>query len=171
LWVVLAAIIFASSCNTSTNKVKVGILFGSYKATRWALENKYLEEKINELGGELITKITEGNELEQENQAKELINSGIDVLIIIPVNADNAAKIVRLAHSKGVKVIAYDILIKNAELDYFVTFTGTKAGEYMAEYTVKRVPEGNYILLYGDRSDKNARDIRTGCPENFETLY
>ncbi len=162
LWVLIALAIFTTSCKHNSEKIKVGILFSSYKASRWALENKYLEEKINELGGELITKITEGDELEQNAQADELFNEGIDVLIIIPVNANNAAGIVRKAHKKGIKVIAYDILVRNTDLDFFVTFTGVKAGEYMAEYTVKRIPEGNYILLYGDRSDKNAQDIHKG---------
>ncbi|MCF6241579.1 MAG: substrate-binding domain-containing protein [Bacteroidales bacterium] len=162
IWVLIALAIFTSSCNHNPEKVKVGILFSSYKASRWPLENKYLEEKINELGGELITKITEGDELEQNAQADELFKQGIDVLIIIPVNANNAAGIVRKAHKKGIKVIAYDILVRNTDLDFFVTFTGVKAGEYMAEYTVKKIPEGNYILLYGDRSDKNAQDIHKG---------
>ncbi len=170
LWVLLIIALLVNSCNNNRNKVKVGILFGSYQASRWALENKYLEEKISELGGELITKITEGDELQQEEQANELINSGIDVLIIIPVNADNAAAIVRKAHSKGIKVIAYDILIRNSELDFFVTFSGIKAGEYMADYFIKRVPEGNYILLYGDRKDKNAQDIKQGVHNVLDPL-
>lgn len=162
LWVFISLAIFTSSCNYQSKKVKVGVLFGSYKASRWPLENKYLDERIKALGGELISKITEGDELQQNTQAEELFDEGIDVLIIIPVNANNAAGIVRKAHNKGIKVIAYDILIRNTDLDFFVTFTGVKAGEYMAEYTVKRVPEGNYILLYGDRSDKNAQDIHKG---------
>ncbi len=168
LWVLIALAIFTSSCSHESKKVKVGILFSSYKASRWPLENKYLEEKIKKLGGELITKITEGDELEQNAQADELFNEGIDVLIIIPVNANNAAGIVRKAHSKGIKVIAYDILVRNTDLDFFVTFTGVKAGEFMAEYTVKRIPEGNYILLYGDRSDKNAQDIHKGVRNVLE---
>lgn len=138
------------------------MLFGSYLASRWDLEKNYFEEKVNELGGEFIYKITEGDELEQESQARELIKSGIDVLVIVAVNGNNAGQIVREAHKKGIKVIAYDILIKNTELDFFITFSGKKAGKLMAEYTINKIPKGNYALLYGDGADENAVKIRNG---------
>ncbi len=162
--------IFVNSCKQSNSKVKIGILFGTYSATRWDLEKNYLEEKITDLGGELISKITEGDELEQFAQAKELINSGVDVLIIIAVNGNTAGSIVRDAHKKGIKVIAYDKLIQNSELDFFITFSGEKAGELMAEYTINKIPEGNYVLLYGDRTDENANKIHNGIKTILQPL-
>ena len=163
-------LIFLNSCTQTNNKPKIGILFGTYEATRWDLEKNYLEEKINELGGELITKVTEGDELEQFAQAKELIEAGVDVLIIIAVNGNTAGAIVRDAHKKGVKVIAYDKLIRNSELDFFITFSGEKAGELMAEYSINQIPEGNYVLMYGDRTDENAIKIRNGVKNILQPL-
>jgi len=167
---VLSILLVFNSCSQSGNKVKVGLLFGSYLAPRWDLEKNYFEEKINELGGEVITKITEGDELEQLSQARELIKSGVDVLVIIAVNGNNAGLIVREAHKKGIQVIAYDILIKNTELDFFITFSGEKAGELMAEYTVNKIPEGNYAILYGDGADENAVKIRNGVKKVLQPL-
>ncbi len=167
----LVSLLFISfSCNQNNDKIKVGILFGTYEATRWNLEKKYLEEKINELGAELITKITEGDELEQFAQAKELIELGVDVLIIIAVNGNTAGSIVRDAHKNGIKVIAYDKLIQNSELDFFITFSGEKAGELMAEYAINKIPQGNYVLLYGDRTDENANKIHDGVKAVLQPL-
>ena len=167
---VIPFLLVLNSCNQSGSKKKIGILFGTYEATRWDLEKNYLEEKINSLGGELITKITEGDELKQFAQAKELIDAGVDVLIIIAVNGNTAASIVRDAHKKGIKVIAYDKLIQNSELDFFVTFSGEKAGELMAEYSVNKIPKGNYVLLYGDRTDVNAVKIHNGVRTVLQPL-
>lgn len=167
---IFSFLIFFSSCNQADNKSKIGILFGTYEAARWDLEKNYLEEKINELGGELITKITEGDELEQFAQATELIESGVDVLIIIAVNGNTAGSIVREAHSKGIKVIAYDKLIQNSEIDFFITFSGERAGELMAEYSINKIPEGNYVLMYGDRTDDNAIKIHNGIKTILQPL-
>jgi ABC-type xylose transport system substrate-binding protein len=39
---------------------------------------------------------------------------------------------VRLAHEKGIRVLAYDRLIKNADLDLYATFDNVRVGELQA---------------------------------------
>ena len=39
---------------------------------------------------------------------------GVDVLVVIPHNAEATAQIVDKAHKEGIKVISYDRLIKNS---------------------------------------------------------
>jgi len=155
--------IFLISCNSSNNNPKIGVLFGYYRAKKWKLEKKYLENKIKELGGTPIIKIADGNELKQISQATELIEQNVDVLIIAALNENNGAAIVRKAKNNNIKVIAYQKMIKNADLDCYISFNSEKVGELMAEYAVKKVPHGNYILLWGDQGDKNAHDIKNGA--------
>ena len=86
----------------------------------------------------------------------------MDVLVIFAVNGATAAQIVREANKRKVKIIAYESLISNCELDYFITADNEKGGELMTKYTLKLAPKGNYVLIGGDRADKNAILIKTG---------
>ncbi|MFN8254705.1 MAG: substrate-binding domain-containing protein [Bacteroidales bacterium] len=123
---------------------------------RWIAESKYFGEKFEELGGEVILKVADRDEAKQFQQALELIEQGVQILVINSVNVNASASIVREAHKKGIKVVAYDRLIQNSDLDFFVTFDGVKVGEMIAKYMLELVPEGNYVVFNGDRGDDNA---------------
>jgi D-xylose transport system substrate-binding protein len=150
------------SCNSTGHSFEVGFMISSSYHDRWVAESKYYTEKIEAAGGKVIVKDGANDENLQLSQAVELINSGVDILVINAVNGITAASIVRAAHAKGVKVIAYDRIIKNCDLDYFITFDGEKVGELLAEYALKIKPSGNYVLLNGDKSDENALKFYNG---------
>ncbi len=152
----LAILVIFNSCNQQNLSIRVGILI-PYGGSRFEkTEAPYMEQKIKELGGEAIVKSAESSEARQLEQAQELIEQGVDVIVIIAVNVNTAAAIVRKAHDSGVKVIAYDRLIRNSDLDFFISFDGIKVGELLAQYALEKVPEGNYVLMNGDKADENA---------------
>lgn len=141
----------------------------SFNSTRWIQDKIHFENKILELGGEIIVKESNGNEAVQFQQVQELINEGIDVLVIVPSNVNTAATIVREAHKKNIKVIAYDRLIKNAELDYFVGFDAHQIGIIQAKYAINISPKGNYVLIEGDMGDYNAKLIEKGHMQELQS--
>lgn len=156
-YLVLFVILFISfSCEEQKSNFKIGILIHSLDVPRYQKEKRHFEEKVAEFGGECIVKSANGDESLQYNQAIEMIDAGLDILIIIASNANTAAAIVREAHSKGIKVIAYDRLIKNCDLDFYLAFDADKVGELLADYTLKRMPRGNYVLLNGDKADESS---------------
>ena len=151
---------FILSCrNTST---KVGYLNWNGENEIAAKTLEFFKEKTTKLGVEVLDMDAHNNDKEQYEQAMELINQGVKVLVIKPVNSVTAAAIVREANKKGVVVIANDQLIKNCDLDYYVTFDSRKVGEYMAKEAIMQKPEGTYVLLGGDKSDDNADLVREG---------
>ena len=140
--------------------VKLGFLIPSTVGSRWIIDQGFVEKAAEKQGVEILVRSAENDENLQLKQANELLELGVDVLIVVPSNANTAAALVRDAHSYNVPVIAYDRLIKNCDLDYLVTFEGKKIGELMAEHAVKRVPKGNYVILFGDAGDVNAISIK-----------
>jgi D-xylose transport system substrate-binding protein len=145
-----------------TKDLKIGFLLHSTSNVRWQTDIKYLEEKVQQIGATLIIKDALGDENVQLKQANELLKLGVDILIVVPANQNTAGGIVRAAHDKGVKVISYDRLIKNSDLDYLVSFEYERVGELMVEYVADRVPKGNCVVLWGDANDANAQFIKTG---------
>jgi len=63
---------------------------------------------------------------------------------------------------EGIKVLAYDRMINNADIDFYISFDNEKVGEMQAQSLVKKVPEGNYFLMGGSPVDNNAKLFRAG---------
>jgi D-xylose transport system substrate-binding protein len=164
-------IVFTSllSCNGGIGgkKVKVGFLIRGFVIDRCAIERDFFVERMNQLGGEAIIADAGENEKIQVGQGRELLDKDIDVLVIFPVNNSSSAEIVRAANAKKVPVIAYESLIENCNLDYFISADNKKAGNIMAQHLVNQVPKGNYVIIGGDRFDKNAISIKEG---NYQVI-
>ena len=171
VFLLLIIIIGVSSCkNLTDSKTKIGFLIHSTSNKRWAADLKYLNERAEELGATFIMKEAGGDENIQLKQAQEILDEDIDVLIVVAANQNTAGGIVRAAHAKKVKVISYDRMIKNADLDYLISFEYEKIGELMVEYVANRVPHGNCIALWGDPNDANAVFIKNGQQRAFSSL-
>jgi len=158
-FLLLAGLIFAGCANKHP---KIGLLVHSFETQRWQNDQKYFVDAVKQLGGVALVKVADNNANKQLEQARELINEGIQVLVVIPVNQSTAASIVNMAHEKDIPVIAYDRLINNCRLDYYVSTDNIRVGEIQAEFISKIKPRGNYALLGGPPNDNNSRMIYIG---------
>lgn len=168
---ILLSIVFISMFSTSCKKgsdIKVGLLIPAEEGYRWIHDKFYIEKAAKEANVEVISYEANNDENLQQKQAVEILDKGIDVLILVSVNSNTAASIVREAHSKDVPVIAYDRIIKNCDLDYFLTFENDKVGSLMIDYAIENKPSGNYIMLYGESGDMNAQVIKAAQEKALE---
>lgn len=143
-------------------KVKVGFLLDDYSSDRWYRDRDLFIENVNDLGGKVLVDSAMRDIKKQFEQARTMLENGVDVLAIVPVNSEAASAIVKLAHRYDVPVISYDRLIKNCDLDYYVSFENTSVGELMSDYLSKRCPVGNYAIICGPASDNNSRLLKLG---------
>jgi D-xylose transport system substrate-binding protein len=158
--VLLSILSILISC--SKEDKKIGFLFPNMVSGRYIKEKEAFIKRVKELGGTPLVMTADYDDNLQIKQANELISQGAKVLVVNPINGNTAAAIIREAHKNNVKVIAYDRLVKNCDLDYFISFDNEKVGRLMAEYVLRTKPEGNYILLGGDKSDQNAIWVKNG---------
>jgi D-xylose transport system substrate-binding protein len=141
---------------------KIGFLIHGYDSPRWANDEKYFVDAVKKLKGTPLVRMAGNDQDLQIRQASDLINQGVSVLVVIPVNLYGAGKIVELAHDNEIKVIAYDRMINNCPLDYYVSADNLKIGELQAGYITKVKTEGNYALIGGAPFDNNSRMIYVG---------
>ncbi|GAF02371.1 type 1 periplasmic-binding domain-containing protein [Saccharicrinis fermentans] len=73
--------------NSCQHKPKVGLLMDTLERDRWKKDMKLIEEKVGELGGHFFVAIADADPDKQEEQAREMIENGIEVLIIVPVDS------------------------------------------------------------------------------------
>lgn len=143
-------------------KVKVGFLIHDLVTDRWRTDMENFAKKITELGGEPVTRNALGNAETQINQGKELIDEGVKVIAVVAQNGNALAELVNYANSKGATIIAYDRMILNCHLPYYISFNSVKVGEFMAGYALRLKPKGNYIVLNGPSSDNNSLLVKKG---------
>lgn len=159
-----------SSNNNSKAKydMKIGFLMETYSLDRWKKDETFFTQKANSLGADVLRAVADGDQNRQNDQASNFLTQGVNGLVVVPKNLKTAAAIIRNAHQNHVPVLAYDRLIRDCDLDVYVTFDNERVGYLQAEGIIKAVPKGNYILLGGASSDNNSKLIRKGQLEAIE---
>ena len=147
---------------------KIGFMLPHMNSKRYLVEKDVFSSKVEELGGKVLFKSADNDEEKQVQQLNEILKEGIDVLVLDPVNRFRGAEMVRLAHKKGIKVISYDRLVANCDVDALVTFDAKAIGKQMADYALSKKPLGNYIILGGDGSDVNALMIDEAVEKSLQ---
>ena len=142
--------------------VKIGFSMDTLKEERWQRDKELVEKYARERGVEVLIDVANGDDRVQLNQAENMLTKGVDVLIVAPHNGEVAASIVEAAHRQSVPVISYDRLIRNADVDLYVSSQVVKIGEMQADYLLKRAPKGNYVIVQGSATDNNARLLHDG---------
>ena len=147
---------------SKTDDIIIGISMGPTHE-RWSKDISYLTQHLESQNAKVIVREANESQVEQARQVKEMIEKEkLDVLIIVPVNSDAAGKLVDYAKSRGIDVIAYDRIINNCDLDFYLSFDNLRIGEMQAEYLTKIKPRGSYALLGGDPGDNNSLRLRIG---------
>ncbi len=146
----------------SSGKIRIGLLMDTLKEERWQKDRDIFVKRAEELGAEVVVQSADGKDETQIRQAESLLTQGVDVLVVIPHNAEVSATIVDAAKRQNVPVISYDRLIKNSDVDLYISFDNEKVGAMQAKYLVEKAPKGNYILIGGASTDNNAQMFRRG---------
>ena len=142
--------------------IKIGVSVGTLKQERWQREIDMFKDYAKDKGFQIFVQSAEDDAQKQVSQCENLINQGIDVLVIQSIDANACDPIVKAAHEAHIPVVSYDRFIMNSDLDYYVTFDSVKVGEVEAEFIVDKAPKGNYIWLKGGPEDNNAHLVAKG---------
>jgi D-xylose transport system substrate-binding protein len=165
--VLVGLFLTTASCNRYKRKlgegpVRIGVSFDSLQLERWQHDRDQFVRRAQELGAQVVLQSADGDDAKQVQQAENLLTQGIDVLVLVPHNAEIGASIVESAKRENIPVLAYDRLTRNSDVDFYISFDNIKVGELQAKYLLDRVPKGNYVLIGGSPTDNNARMFRQG---------
>lgn len=144
------------------DKLKIGFSMDTLEEERWPRDRDLFKEAVESLGAEVVIREAKGDDTLQIVQAETLISEGVDLLVIVPHNAEAVATIVNKAHSAGIKVISYDRLVKNSSVDLYLSFDNELVGELQAQAITKVVPKGKYVYIGGANTDNNAHLFKKG---------
>ncbi len=129
---------------------------------------------VTDKGHKAITNHAKADPALQLTQCRQMLNSGVDGLVVAAQDADAAAPIVDMAAEKGVPVITADADINHPGVKLYVGFSGVRAGELLGQQiidhlrnNVKPIGEvsGQILEIQGPLGGASARDRSLGFKE------
>ncbi|MCQ4086552.1 D-xylose ABC transporter substrate-binding protein [Saccharibacillus sp. JS10] len=147
----------------SEKPIVIGFTMDTLLEERWKKDRDLFVAAAEKQGATVIVKSANGDDARQIAQAETMISQGVDVLVIVPHNAEASAAIVSKAHKAGIKVLSYDRLVTNADVDLYVSFDNFEVGHLQSQAMMKLVPKGNYVYIGGADTDNNARQFKKGA--------
>ena len=145
-------VLFLSSDDISRAQVEKQHVFG---ATYMTMNNPYykvvdsqIRAFLEENGDVLLTRDGTMNQQRQNEEIKELIESGAEVIFITCVDWDQVEEGIRYANEAGVPVIAIDTEVKNSDLvTCSVVSNNYHAGVLCAEHLLANRTGADILLL------------------------
>jgi D-xylose transport system substrate-binding protein len=164
-----------STASTTTPQIsrRIGISMDTLKELRWQKDHDLLLQRAQQLGSTAIILVANGDDATQVSQIENLISQKVDVLIIVPHSSDPVVPTIEEAHKAGIKVLSYDRLILNGDVDAYVSFNNEEVGKNSAQYVVNALPANKVAkiaIVGGAPTDNNATQIHTGVMEILNPL-
>ena len=161
----LAFVALASAALASREKPVIGLSLDTLKEERWQRDRDTFIAEAKKLGATVIVQAANSDDTRQVRDVESLISRRVDVLVIVPHNGAAMTRAVKSANDAKIPVIAYDRLILNAHIDYYLTFDNVKVGEAQGGYAAARFPKdrtARIVRIYGAPTDNNAKLFKQG---------
>ncbi len=157
-------------------KVKIGLSFSDFATERWKPEADLLKKLLEEKGYEVLVQEANHDVKLQNDQIDNMVAQGVKGLIVIAEDGEAASTAVDKAAAAGVKVIAYDRLIKTQSISAYLSFDNVEVGrqEALGVMTALGLPgsttwnkdnPAKVVLSGGSPTDNNAVLVRQGQME------
>lgn len=153
------------------DRIKIGFSFDSFVIERWQRDREVFVSAAKELGSDVNVQSANGDIEEQKKQIEYFIESNMDVIVIVCIDSDGLSDVVADAKQAGIKVIAYDRLIRNADVDLYVSFDNEMVGTLMANAIRDAgITNGKVVMLGGDWADYNVPQLEKSFTKGMRDL-
>ena len=160
----------AHAAHAAHERLLIGLSLDTLKEARWQGDRDMIVKRVHELGADILDTAANNDDAVQIGDVEKLITNHVDVLMIVPHDGKAMAKAVSMAHDAGIPVIAYDRLIRDCDLDLYVSFDNLHVGELQAQYVVDHLPtpgKGKVVRIFGSKTDNNAALLKQGQDNVF----
>lgn len=152
-------------------KIQIGLSWDSFVLERWQRDRDVFTSTATEMGAEINIQNANGDIEKQISQIEYLMEKKVDVIVVVAVESDSEGlrKAVNKAQNAGIKIVAYDRLIKNANVDLYISFDNEKVGELMAQYALDDLSSDCKIAaIMGAPKDNNVSQVEAGLMKVLE---
>ncbi|MCM1125892.1 MAG: sugar-binding protein [Lachnospiraceae bacterium] len=161
--------------DTASAGGKIGISMPTQSLERWNRDGAYLDEQFKAAGFETILTFSDNDSGRQVNDIQNMLADGVNLLIIAAIDGEALNTAMNEAADAGVPVIAYDRLIKNDAVSYYVSFDNYTVGKLQGEFIVNELDLANagdkvynLEITAGDPADNNAPYFYNGAVDALQ---
>ncbi|MBB3309376.1 putative multiple sugar transport system substrate-binding protein [Rhizobium sp. BK196] len=147
----------------AADKGTVGIAMPTKASARWIDDGNNIVKQLQAAGYQTDLQYADDDIPNQLSQIENMVTKGAKVLVIASIDGTTLSDVLQKAHDAGIKVIAYDRLIRDsANVDYYATFDNFQVGVLQANSIVDGLglKDGkgpfNIELFGGSPDDNNA---------------
>ena len=143
------------------DKGTIGIAMPTKSSSRWISDGENIVRYLREKGYRTDLQYADDDIPNQLAQVENMITKGAKVLVIAAIDGTTLSSALQKAADRGVKVVAYDRLIRGSRnVDYYTTFDNFQVGVLQASSIVDKLGlkqgKGPYnIELFGGSPDDN----------------
>ena len=127
---IMICFVYHHYLNTDTKQIKFGATYMTMNNTFYKAVNNEIENVVNNHGDVLYTRDPALDPKKQNEQIKDLVSLGIDVLIINPVESSSINKTLKEVKKAGIKIIVVDAPISDDQLQIVQLFQIIMMQEY-----------------------------------------
>jgi putative multiple sugar transport system substrate-binding protein len=167
----------ASTAVFAQDKGQIGIAMPTQSSLRWISDGNELKAALEGKGYTVDLQYAEDDIPNQLAQIENMVTKGVKALVVASIDGTTLSAVLQQAADAGIKVIAYDRLIRDtANVDYYTTFDNFQVGVLQANSILKGLgyPEKqgpfNIELFGGSPDDNNAFFFYDGAMSVFQPL-
>lgn len=145
------------------DKGTVGIAMPTKSSARWIDDGNNIVKQLEAAGYSTDLQYADDDIPNQLSQIENMVTKGVKVLVIASIDGTTLSDVLKTAGEQGIKVIAYDRLIRNSgDVSYYATFDNFQVGVQQATSIVEKLglPDAagpfNIELFGGSPDDNNA---------------
>src|SRR5699024_544600 len=148
---------------------KVGIAVNTLNNPFFVDLKEGAEETANEEGIDLVVTDSQGDPGKQMSDVENLLQQGIDLLILNPVDSDAAGQAALLANDQSVPVITVDRQASEGDIVTHVGFDALKSGGIAAAYLEDVLDgDGKVVEIQGILGTNVGQDRSQGFNDHME---
>jgi D-xylose transport system substrate-binding protein len=154
---------------------KVGVILpDATTSPRWeANDRPSLQAAFDAAGIESTITNADGDVAKFGSTCDQMINEGVQVLIIVNLDSESGAACLKKAATAGIPSIDYDRLTLGGGASYYVSFDNVGVGRLMGEGLTQCLDEAgktkaNIVLINGKPTDNNAALFKSGYVEALQ---
>lgn len=166
LWAVTGFFCFSFYSYTSSrvagNHHLIGASYMTMNNEFYKIMNEEISQRVEAEGDQIILRDPALSVERQIEQINEMLDMGIDVLVLTPVDWASLTDVLKRAKEMGVYIVVVDSNVKDSSLvDCTITSNNYAAGKFVADYFIGKHTKAKVVLMVQD-SAKSGRDRTQG---------
>jgi len=149
---------------STAQKEKSNLIGASYMTMNnefYEILNEQISHRVEAEGDRLILRDPALSLSRQREQIERMLEKGIRVLVLTPVDADGLSDVLQKAHEQGVRIIVVDSNVSDDELvDCTIVSDNYKAGRLLGEYFLQNKNESKVVIMTHEEAMSGSERVK-----------